>query len=1583
MKKLLILVVTIAVATNMLAQVPRNIFVPPFHPSQTPTDTPETPCLSNAGTVTSITTFPNTQSNDVDLDTTYLCSGDRVRINHAGDFNLSGDPNPATIPGIGYGFYTCPPTITGPTLQHIVGSIALPGDNCRLVGPPAPINGIYIAANPPFNGDETFFNDGTLQTTYNGGDPYLLYFAPITFDDQSNNGYDAVGVTPPGSCTNVRVDQSFPVVYLNPIEAIGVTNAFSGNNCLGRFRVDGGASEWYENVLNNFGPLSYYDIEINLKSDPTVSALIYNFGNPSAFNHFTNVIFSVPQSGIYEVNIQDGKSCGLTFDMDMSGCLVQNSVELELPTVNAEPGEIFCLPITTTNFNDIVSFSFSVSWDPTAMQLAPTNIIQNVNGDLTGFDPASNVNTNQAANGTLGITYSGGGTANLNPSESLMSVCFRAIAPVGQDTVCVPVTISNQGSSVSIENSNGDPLAIDVSAGQVCIFFDTVQVDINITSGCDNLLDLALDISGNIAPYEVLWQRISPTPAGAVNFDDNIQPGVFNISNLAPGTWVITVIPDNGAGIMDQFVDTLVLQANELGASLNLTGFPTCNGLSNGSVTANVFLGSTLVPANQLSGFSFQWNPPGPNTPTRTNVPAGAYAVTVTQTSTGCTAVASGQLGQPAVVDNGLITTVPASCSGVDDGQLTFNVVGGTPYFGGLYDINVLYSTQPNDPAAVQFDNTRGEPYQNNTLLEGYYTIQISDSLGCDFEQEVQVTAARVVTVSLVTSSQPTCFGGTNGSAQVQVSVVPPTPGGENFTFAWVPNGVVNSTPTNSTISSIGADTFQVTAVNAAGCAASLDVIVTQPAPFIARPITVNNPTCPNPTGGAISVIGQGGSGLPNTFTFAWAAPLQSNTTSAASQLGVGTYTVTISDGNGCTAVFDTTLTLPPPPVITSIDSISVRCGGDGSLTVNAPTATAYQWTSLTGNILSTPTEKTITSLEGGVFVIRVTDANGCITRDTIVLDGVEPLFISDTTITNPSCFGYSDGSIAVGVEGGTGPYSYAWSTSAPPNSPVIIAKPAGTYSVTVTDINGCTTRGTFSLVDPPQISVLFTAVAPASCFGECDGAATPLVQYLPGSNFNFQWINGGSTDSVRVDLCSGLNQVIITEAGGNSCFIDTTVFIPSPPPVSIDTTETVVTNVTCTGDSDGAILLIPQGGNGSPYTYQWGPPAGATSSTVSNLARGGYQVTITDNNGCTGVYSTTITEPPAITIAPDAQSPKCFEGDDGVIDLDVTGGNTPAPGAPAYTYSWADATGIVGNTNPLEDLTAGNYTVTVTDSKGCTSTATVPLADRPPVTGDYTLGEPIECFGEETTITVSDLAGGNGGPYTYSIDFGVPLDPAFPSNISGGPHKISYIDRFLCETIDSIVVAEPDPILVTFNEPDGINDGVIEIQLGDSLTLSPLITGAADFDFTWTPGSFFIDSSKLQPTLYTFQSGKVTLTLVDDKGCTGMGMLRIEVDANRNVYMANIFMPGNNLGTNDYFAPGIGLGVQNINFFRIYDRWGNLMYSRDNISPEVYQNSLTEGWDGRFNGKFVDPGVYVYAMEVIFLDKKKILYRGDITVTR
>lgn len=173
----------------------------------------------------------------------------------------------------------------------------------------------------------------------------------------------------------------------------------------------------------------------------------------------------------------------------------------------------------------------------------------------------------------------------------------------------------------------------------------------------------------------------------------------------------------------------------------------------------------------------------------------------------------------------------------------------------------------------------------------------------------------------------------------------------------------------------------------------------------------------------------------------------------------------------------------------------------------------------------------------------------------------------------------------------------------------------------------------------------------------------------------------------------------------------------------------------------------------------------------------------------------------------------------------------------------------------------------------------------------------------------------------------------------------------------------------------------VKEIELGDtSYQLKPLITGAAVASFTWTPADLLRTATDLNPYVYTFESQLYTLVVFDDKGCSGTGSVQINVDPNRNVYIPNVFEPGVG-GLNDHFNVHLGLGIELVNFMRVYNRWGELMYTRERFLPQ--NDNFADGWDGKFRGDFVNPGVFVYVVEVKFLDGRVLLYRGDVTVYR
>jgi len=1543
-------------ASLLHAQVPENVSVIPSSVQNNPT--PDFVCGNFAGTF-QLGQFIG-QSNDISLDTLFFCFGDSIFIDHNGDFTLNGDPVPATQGGIGWAFYNCPPTISGDPLSTVITDCVVPG------GP----NGIWVYTGQQ-NGDAWFFNNGSLQNLFNSGQPVQIFFAPITLDildtsvQPSVQGYESSQVGfPPGPCVNVNTNAAFSVVYLNAIQESGVSSNF-GNDCLGKFRIQGGYPE--------FSTSSVFTIDISLAGNPNVKALIHT-AKEQMF-HGADIIFSVQQPGTYNVTVEDGKSCGHTFQIVMGVCDATDNVVLSFPEIIAPPGSTVCVPLTVQNYNS-VSASFSITWDPTVLQYTGIS-----NGDTSYVDPA-NFNTLQVSSGYLGaIVFNSdslGAVISIPDGQAIFDICFTVIDSLG---ICSGLGITNTPSPVIIEGDMGQVLAVTVDTGFVCAGFLPLSMQVNLDTLCFGMATITVVPIGGTPPYEI---TINAVPPGVTYFTTLANYGdTYTTPQLMAGDYVITLIDQNGTALGDTIIQNITIAVESIGAALDLTQLPSCNGTKDGVVTATVFIGTTPV-TNPESNFTFTWNVPNaPDTSILNSIGAGNIVVTVTDNSTGCQAFASGTLGQPAPLSDQASIITNATCTGVCDGGFFYSAEGGTTLPTGGYAFNWTYS--PDDGATIfQDDVLQGNPIVLSNKCAGRYYVTITDANGCTFVDSLDVMAIRQIDINLASLSNANCKGSNDGAICIEVVETPPAPSPSYF-FQWSPlGGTEIGTATTSCYSDLIAGTYQILAIDAVGCFAIDSFVVSEPATALnLDTLSLQNPGCGVfQSNGRIEVFATGGTGSPSTYTYAW----DNGVTSPINQgLAAGTYCATVTDQNGCVDSLCIDLILPPPPAITLLDSVSVKCGDDGCLTlITNPPGANYNWTTLGGTPIPNSNSSTVCGLNGGSYAVTVTDATGCTLTDTLSLDTIVRLSLADTSFIEPSCFGIADGLISVGISGGTPVYTYMWTpnTTPPQNTPSIQGIASGFYTLKVTDAQGCIYSTELELKGPPEIVATFTGT-PVSCFGVCDGTATPVVNYgtIPSTsgNFTFVWDNG-NMDSIPTDLCSGWQQVLILD--GNNCFIIDSVLIGSPE--AVIAASVMADSVNCNGASDGSIFVTGGGGGGGPFTYLWSANANnATTSSVLGLPAGSYVVTITDADGCTGVSNIDIGEPDPIVLSDDAantKDPDCFGSSDGVAAVIVMGGTGP------FDYLWSNGTSQVGMKNPQDNLPAGIYTVTVTDANECTQTFEIFLNDPPPIQGFYDTLTPLICNGDETVLNIDTIFGGSGGPYQYSLDFGVTLDPGFPISIDGGEHYITYFDVRNCEHTDTIQVVEPAPIEVSFDPGDfpptsviSINPLIVEIELGDSVLLTPIVSGAVVDSFIWAP-SQYLTPGTFTPFAYTFESQVFTIIVFDANGCSGTGSITIEIDPNRNVFIPNIFKPGNTAGINDHFEPWIGRGVERVNYLRVYDRWGELMYSRDDYLPE---NQPASGWDGRYRGDWVLPGVYVYVVEVKFLDGRVLLYRGDVTVVR
>ena len=409
-------------------------------------------------------------------------------------------------------------------------------------------------------------------------------------------------------------------------------------------------------------------------------------------------------------------------------------------------------------------------------------------------------------------------------------------------------------------------------------------------------------------------------------------------------------------------------------------------------------------------------------------------------------------------------------------------------------------------------------------------------------------------------------------------------------------------------------------------------------------------------------------------------------------------------------------------------------CAGN-SVTMTAQGGVTYSWSPGAGlntttgpTVIATPTATT-------TYTVSITNACGLITKDstTISVNGYPTATI--TSSKNILCGGTNTGSATVTASGGTAPYTYAWAPSGGSNA-TATGLSAGTYTVTVSDGIGCTTTAgvaTVTITEPPQLRD--SVEAGINTF--CGGVDSVAIGVKGGTGvYTYSWAPGGYTTSKVTGLSAGTYTINVTD--GNGCTKQLIVPVSANGPLSI----TIASRTTLLCEQFGYIAAHAASGGQPPYTYLWTPRGGNSIFTTTDLTAGTYTITATDSNGCTATASETIAYPPKLTATSNLiNGTICFgEGNTGSASV------TPTGGTPPYTYDWYPGNG----TNASQSgLSAATYTVTVTDSIGCTTTTAVTITEPTGMSIKIDSIDNTNFFGCNGLASVTVLSGGT-PPYTY-----------------------------------------------------------------------------------------------------------------------------------------------------------------------------------------------------------------------------------------
>ena len=943
-------------------------------------------------------------------------------------------------------------------------------------------------------------------------------------------------------------------------------------------------------------------------------------------------------------------------------------------------------------------------------------------------------------------------------------------------------------------------------------------------------------------------------------------------------------------------------------------------------------------------------------------------------------------------LDNLRDTTI---CKGT---SVPLSVSGGTSY--SWSPATGLSSASIANPIATPLTNTK-------------YIVTITDSCGISAKDSITISVPFVTVNNTVSNLK--CVGDNSGAASVTV-----TGGSGATTYNW------STAATSQTVTGLAATTYTVT-LSDNGCTTVTTLTLTEPQ--ILAGTSSNTPSACGQNNGTASVNAVGGTG---TINYLWSTSASSQTIAGLSPNG---YTVTLTDGNGCTTSTSTTFVDIPGPVATAGVLTYLKCNGDNNGTagvsvVGGTGILTYVWsnggTSVVGSNLSATS-----------YTVTVTDANNC--KDVKTVAFTQPAKVAlKATGLNARCNKSCDGQGVVIPSGGTSPYSASWSTLSSALS--VNGLCAGTYSVTITDGNGCSKDSSIAITEPVAL-----ALTPGSTAADCNQSNGSVSVGVTGgtpasSGYGYSWTGGASAQTVS-NLAPGTYSVTVTDQ--NNCSTTASIAIQNLNGVTASIQS--VTSATCFGSCNGAVQAQPVGG-AAPYVYIW--TNGSASQTASSLCAGNYTVTITDAKNCSSTTVALVNQPAVLSIAAIPTSTTCIGKNNSLT-------TTPGGGTPTYTIVWNPGaqTGAVINVQLTQTTT---FTVSASDANGCTAaTQTAVVNVNPPLTATINNIAPV-CPGASVNLSGNAIGGDASYTYTWLVQ-PVKNTPAITivadsqktyalvvNDGCGTPADTALVTVLMNPVPKVKLVANPTSgcptLCVSFIDSSKIASGTITEWLwdfGDST--STIKNPVACFD---APGKYGISlqvksdrgcfSSDSIPNMITVFSKPVAnfsntpenatildpfmqfndqstdavswlwdfadpysskigagknpshaysevgtycpkLLVTNSNNCIDTITRCIDVTPEFAFYIPNAFTPNTN-GLNDGFK-GSGVGIK-IYKMSIYDRWGLVIFLSDDVN---------ETWDGKSkrNGQLAPQDVYLYKFEITDIFDKPHTYTGHVSLVR
>jgi gliding motility-associated-like protein len=659
------------------------------------------------------------------------------------------------------------------------------------------------------------------------------------------------------------------------------------------------------------------------------------------------------------------------------------------------------------------------------------------------------------------------------------------------------------------------------------------------------------------------------TVAGDHSYSWSSGDTVATATGLAAGTYTVTTSDDNSCFAVDTF--NITQPATAITISTAIDNHVSCFGLADGQASVSGAGGTVAV------DYSYGWSS-GDTVVTANGLAAGTYTVTIADDNN-CFDIDTINITQPNAITISSTIDNNVSCFGLADGQASVSGAGGT------VAVDYSYGWSSGDTVVTA-----------NGLAAGTYIVTIADDNNCFDIDTINITQpSAAVSFASVASVNISCFGLADGQASVSGA------GGTvalDYSYSW------SSGNNAATATGLNTGSYIVTLSDDNSCLDIDTINITQPSAAVSfASVGSVNISCFGLADGQASVSGAGGT-VAIDYSYSWSS---GNNAASATGLAAGNYIVTLSDDNSCLDIDTINITQPTAITISSTIDNNISCFGlaDGQASVSGAGGTvaidySYGWSS--GNNAATAT-----GLSGGAYSVTVADDNGCFATDNFNLSQPSALSITQNC-TNTSALGSSDGGSIASLAGGTTPYFYVWSTGDSVSS--LTGIPAGSYSVTASDINGCAQIANCSVSGPPYIALSVTSnISNVICNGDLDGAIN-LVISGGTTPFSFVWSNNSITQNVT-GLNSGLYSVTVSDGITTAVLSD--LNLSEPPQIEIDFTS--IPDTICPG---GEVIITASGGT----DYDW-INEGSTSSALTVLVDSGrYFLVETTIGTCSAIDS-------------------------------------------------------------------------------------------------------------------------------------------------------------------------------------------------------------------------------------------------------------------------------------------------------------------------------------------------------------------------